>query len=1071
MRNINELIGIIKGINFDNVINGKEVMRLQSWVNQNRNLVYEPRQVELIKMVDEILEDKIITDIERETMIMCCDQFLKDMSDERAKIHLLNGIIDGIICDGEVNEAEVYRLKDWIDHHEKSLRGYETSEKLCRKIDEVLEDGVVTQEEQKQLLRFLTERISGSKFEIKLEYLKKQVKSKRNIGLDLIDLLDNENAIDKIHERAEAELNRALSSYSGSSISDQEIIFISLVLIAMLYYDGNYYEQVRTTYVNLYSKYSEQKIEGLIRTVLNRCYLQEKSQSGNLRIINAALSNAIVPSYYLKSFFEFIYDIYKLNFEYSLSNDLFEDFKFVYEGLRSNMLSDGNDIQINVTSKSYKLIKSTKQLIINDKNINAVIKLSIIIAKLIDKKIWNKDVHIFNPYLKHGYEGWIETFNKEEKGLVRQRNKSELSFRWEPKYRLIKNTVFIIPPVHRIKPEYNYKDIMVVIKNGEQVIYTNNQLDVRNIIGGYQVSINKIEIYNPLGKIKYQLFVGNEVIYDSKSKLYRSYMVFDQEGAEIQNNTDYIGTAVFCLDKDLHGLSSYHKASEYVLASCNVREGDTFVIEDTVFNFSSLIKPGVFGDEWENHFILVANSGKKINVFKKVKFLVFESNKINGEFEIVIDRRSKKLEDFDYSITEHNGIYKYVISLSSVDIGIHVIKVNAFEKGKKSKILSLEFALDEKLCAETEKVDDETYLVYVFSDLLITSIIKEVKIHDFHEDWLTFIYEGEKYIYLIPLEMEIYRINEKNWCSINQEFNIDDIRHDSIIELYGTSFDEIHVYSSTCKLLEEKIENKKKGIVQQFHVGFLGSYKSSYDYTMLRLLKDGKEKGVVYCYNKCILDEERTLITYEPVQKCLEILPMFYGKGAVYFLITDHRGDEFFRSNKLENAVSERVTNLTSFEKYTIIFYEKEKGLSLKKERVLKKYKQMFYAREDFVGRLFKIKEVQYDQMVRGEFLRKNHYFNTTYLYFLQKVSNDQFIGNLYVRTYNDFHMLNRINPVEIEICSDIIDGTMELAVTKDGDGLFLDFEHHGVMNNLDDDSATDIFSYTIDINGVKKNE
>lgn len=65
--------------------------------------------------------------------------------------------------------------------------------------------------------------------------------------------------------------------------------------------------------------------------------------------------------------------------------------------------------------------------------------------------------------------------------------------------------------------------------------------------------------------------------------------------------------------------------------------------------------------------------------------------------------------------------------------------------------------------------------------------------------------------------------------------------------------------------------------------------------------------------------------------------------------------------------------------------------------------------------------------------------------------------------------MLNRVNPVEIEICSDIIDGTLELAITKDGDGLLLDFKHRGVMNSMDDATAIDIFSYIIDLNGVEE--
>lgn len=58
MRNINELIGIIKGINFDGIINDREVVRLQTWLNKNRNLAFEPRQTELIWLLDKVLEDK-----------------------------------------------------------------------------------------------------------------------------------------------------------------------------------------------------------------------------------------------------------------------------------------------------------------------------------------------------------------------------------------------------------------------------------------------------------------------------------------------------------------------------------------------------------------------------------------------------------------------------------------------------------------------------------------------------------------------------------------------------------------------------------------------------------------------------------------------------------------------------------------------------------------------------------------------------------------------------------------------------------------------------------------------------
>lgn len=39
MKNINELIGIIKGVNFDGIINDKEISRLQIWVNKNSDMI------------------------------------------------------------------------------------------------------------------------------------------------------------------------------------------------------------------------------------------------------------------------------------------------------------------------------------------------------------------------------------------------------------------------------------------------------------------------------------------------------------------------------------------------------------------------------------------------------------------------------------------------------------------------------------------------------------------------------------------------------------------------------------------------------------------------------------------------------------------------------------------------------------------------------------------------------------------------------------------------------------------------------------------------------------------------
>lgn len=1071
VHNINELIGIIRGVNFDGIINKKEIVQLKSWVNKNRNLVYDYSQVELIKLLDEILEDNIITAEEKKLLIRYSEKILNEESNESSKICELNGIIEGIVCDGVVNEQEVYRLKCWMDVFGDSIRDNKSSESLYKIVNDILDDGVVTEEEQEELLQILSKRISNSHFEIKLEHLKKLVKARKNIGIELIDMLDNEDAMDKIHSLAEVQLKTTLSSYTGSYVSDAEVVFISLVLIAMLKYNSNFYDNVEATYQSLYCHYSKQKIEGLIRTIVSRYRVNNSTESSRSRIINIVLSNSIVPSHYLPAFFEFIYDIYKLNFEYNLTDDLYDEFKFVYEGLRNSMLSDGDNVQLNVTKKTYKLIKSTKQLITDEDQIDSIIKLSIIIIKLIDKMIWDKELKIFNLYLKTGYETWAETLKSDSIDCKRQRSSSELRSRWEPKYIIENNAVYIVPPIHKVKSLYNYHDIRVVVFNGEEEIYFNDTPDIREIIGGYQVSIDKIKLEKPLGCISYKLLANDDVIYDSRKKLYRNFIVFDITGSEIQNNTDYSGVAIFCYKKKNNGMNSYFSCENYLLTFENIESGSSYIIDDSIFNFSSFIKPGIFGEEYKNYFIKDNSTQERISVYKNIRFLMFEWENNISEFEIVVNGHSHRLRGYKYTISERDGVNKYVIHLSIDDPGIHSIKVYELYRNKRTRIACFNFAVDPSLNINAIKLNDEKYIVSVSTDMDCTISNTEISIDEFSEDWFEIEWNGKSYIYELPFDFDIYRVSNSSWRPLNQGLWIGEVTQESKLDIYGTNIDELRIYSPVGEVLDEGIKIKDKGVYRQVPIGFIMSYKMTYDYVMLVFMHDGVRKKVVSCYNRCILDENRTELVFDPVTKRLNVSVYYNGKGKVFFTIHDSKDKDIYKSEYIKSESTVSTIELDSFEKYSICFYEKEKGLSLKKERLMKKYEKVFYAWEDFVGHSFKIGKVYFDQVVRGEFLRKYHYLNSTYIKFTGKEDKDLYTGEIFEKYGKEKNILDAINPISIEICSDVVDEVMEISVTKDGDGLFLDFEKHGIKNKLEDDFATDIFSYNIDIKEVEYSE
>ena len=256
----------------------------------------------------------------------------------------------------------------------------------------------------------------------------------------------------------------------------------------------------------------------------------------------------------------------------------------------------------------------------------------------------------------------------------------------------------------------------------------------------------------------------------------------------------------------------------------------------------------------------------------------FESNSSTKKFEVIINDKPRRLEDLDYSIAERNGIIKYLINLDFINTdGVYTIQVNALESGKKKNILSLTFAIDEKLCSETVKINDESYLVSISSGLFQSLIVEEININSFQEDWMTFNHKGENYTYFIPFAIEVYRLNGGPWSPINKEIFIEDIDQDSIIEFYGEEFDEIQVLSSGSTCRTHKI--KRRDMVNYLHVGFLYLIKSSYDYTTLMLIKDGKVR--MHCTAIIsVIDKDRTKIRYDLDSMHTEIVPVFYGKDS-----------------------------------------------------------------------------------------------------------------------------------------------------------------------------------------------
>ena len=1077
MTDISELIGIIKGINFDGVINEMEVDCLQNWLNKNRNLTFSRKQAELIKALDQVLEDHVVTEDERELIVSLAENFQDQSGLHTSDLFELNGIIYGIVADDVINEHEIYRLKEWMDTHDQFVKENRIGQELVYAIEKILEDGIVTKEEKEYLLGVLKEKISSSRMKAKLDSIRIKVRSRKNIGLDLVDLLYYENAISMIHRQGEYQLQLALKYRSGMRVGDPEMVFISLSLIALMTYDGSFYPHVREVYKGLYEKYTEQSIEGLIRTILNQ-YRTNEERAQQSRIINAVLNNAIVPVLYLPSFFEFIFDIYKVNFEYELPENMNEEFRFAYEGLRDKLMTKGDNLQLSVanTRKSYMLIQSTKNLITDGSNLESVIGLSIIVVRLIDKYIWNQEVKLFNPYLKSGYEEWInrldqkETRSRKGRSYGTRTGKSTGSYvRWEPTLALNDEHVYLVPPIHRVKAQYDYRQIRVEVCNGSLLLYTNNWLDIREIIGGYQINQKPIQIDEPLGKLRYLLLAGNEVIYDSRDKLYRDVIAFTPEGNTLTNYRDYSGTVIFCHKQPAAGLKTWITMPKYTLSVRDVKIGDVQIVDNTVFHFSSMVRPGILGEEYAGQYLKHEESGKLFPVYADASKLVFEKSGTEDNCEITINGRVYKLSEFSYTKTVQDDNAKFVVELPLSEAGIYQIEVLEVLPIKRRPITRFRFGLDPDYTQEIDPLSEGHYRVNVSSALLSRSGETEIEAETYQPDWLKTELRGEAYSYLLPLPLTIYQLDEKSWRPIEEDIWIREVKNDSVLRICAALADNIQVHDGKGEVVETALPMKVKGNCCEIAVGFLATYKNVSDFTTLILLKNGRAVSAIHCYNCCVLERDQTEIQFDPVKKRLSITPIFHGKGKVLFEIYNCRGDKKFTSKPMDSGETTRIRGISSFTEYTISFVEKAGGLSVQKVRPMCNLTRTFYAREDFVGRSFRIQQVSYDQSIRGRFVRMNCSFGSVYVRFVEQITNHTYTGELYMKTEKGIRQYSHINPVEIEICSDEIDGGMDLAITKEGDGLLLDSRNRRVLDTMDDSKAVDIFSYIIRLNGEGK--
>ena len=306
-KSVNELYGIIKGIDADNIINQEEIKFLQEWLINNKNYENNESLSEIYNFLKDILRDNKISKKEKEVLLKMCESIEQRFMAKKDTFSNLLGIIQGISCDQVINDIELEQLKNWLDYN-KILKGNLIFDKIFSLVSTVLVDGIITSEEERELLELFDTIIISKKDKMMIDYIRALIKQRKNIGNSVILIFENESLTKKIHLAAKAELLKALNKSTSINLLNTEIIFISLCLIALENYDGNFYDYVAEEYEELYGNYTRQRIDGIIRTIIKN-YIKDETST---RQINYVLENVLVPLKFLPNYFDFVF-VYLLN--------------------------------------------------------------------------------------------------------------------------------------------------------------------------------------------------------------------------------------------------------------------------------------------------------------------------------------------------------------------------------------------------------------------------------------------------------------------------------------------------------------------------------------------------------------------------------------------------------------------------------------------------------------------------------------------------------------------------------------------------------------------------------------
>lgn len=149
------LQGLLEGISLDRETQSAELTALGQWREDYRALLSAPTLQELFRALDHVLAQANLSAAAREDLIFQCRRLRGDRSFDDVVIHdfyRLQGMLAGVLADGEINEFEAKALHKWVQENDH-LMGAHPYDRVAAVLQRCLADGRLSVEEREELRR------------------------------------------------------------------------------------------------------------------------------------------------------------------------------------------------------------------------------------------------------------------------------------------------------------------------------------------------------------------------------------------------------------------------------------------------------------------------------------------------------------------------------------------------------------------------------------------------------------------------------------------------------------------------------------------------------------------------------------------------------------------------------------------------------------------------------------------------------------------------------------------------------------------------------------------------------